>query len=96
MKVYEGKIADDYRNKFVQSFLKGGVCFVAGTLVLTETRQEPIETITEGEAEIVEAAAQGAEIATELNGQELTPLWPMRRRIWKQPSPEPASAARRW
>lgn len=31
MKVYEGKIADDYRNKFVQSFLKGGVCFVAGT-----------------------------------------------------------------
>ena len=29
--------------------LKGGVCFVAGTLVLTETGQEPIETITEGE-----------------------------------------------
>ena len=52
--------------------LKGGVCFVAGTLVLTETGQEPIETITEGEAEIVEAAAQGAEIATELNAQELT------------------------
>ena len=72
MKVYEGKIADDYRNKFVQSFLKGGVCFVAGTLVLTETGQEPIETITEGEAEIVEAAVQGAEIAIELNGQELT------------------------
>lgn len=72
MKVYEGKIADDYRNKFVQSFLKGGVCFVAGTLVLTETGQAPIETITEGEAEIVEAAAQGAEIAIELNGQELT------------------------
>ena len=52
--------------------LKGGVCFVAGTLVLTETGQEPIETITEGEAEIVEAAVQGAEIATELNGQDLT------------------------
>ena len=29
--------------------LKGGVCFVAGTLVLTETGQEPIETIAEGE-----------------------------------------------
>ena len=29
--------------------LKGGVCFVAGTLVLTETGQAPIETITEGE-----------------------------------------------
>ena len=29
--------------------LKGGVCFVAGTLVLTETGQAPIETIAEGE-----------------------------------------------
>ena len=29
--------------------LKGGVCFVTGTLVLTETGQAPIETITEGE-----------------------------------------------
>ena len=29
--------------------LKGGVCFVTGTLVLTETGQEPIETIAEGE-----------------------------------------------
>ena len=46
--------------------------YAAGTLVLTETGKEPIETITEGEAEIVEAAAQGAEIAIELNGQELT------------------------
>ena len=45
--------------------------YVAGTLV-TETGQEPIETITEGEAEIVEAAAQAAELATELNGQDLT------------------------
>ena len=44
--------------------------YAAGTLVLTETGKEPIETITEGEAEIVEAAAQGAEIAIELNGQE--------------------------
>ena len=42
--------------------------YAAGTLVLTETGQEPIETITKGEAEIVEAAAQGAELATELNG----------------------------
>ena len=32
--------------------LKGGVCFVAGTLVLTETGQEPIETIAEGEADL--------------------------------------------
>ena len=46
--------------------------YVAGTLVLTETGKEPIEAITEGEAEIVEAAAQGAELATELNEQELT------------------------
>ena len=46
--------------------------YAAGTLVLTETGKEPIETITEGEAEIVEAAAQGAELATELNEQELT------------------------
>ena len=29
--------------------LKGGVCFAAGTLVLTETGQAPIEIITEGE-----------------------------------------------